>query len=43
MGNYLNWLIQGFEQGWDKKRILSDAAESYAKEWGSDKVITNNH
>lgn len=36
MGNYLNCLIQGFEQGFeqgrDKKRILSDAAESYAKE-----------
>ncbi len=43
MGNYLNWLIQGFEQGLDKEVILSDAAERYAKEWGSDKVITNNH
>ena len=43
MGNYLNWLIQGFEQGRDKKRILSDAAERYAKEWGSDKVITSNN
>ena len=43
MGDYLNWLIQGFEQGLDKDVIMSDAAERYAKEWGSDKVITNNH
>ena len=39
MGNYLNWLIQGFEQGLDKEVILSDAAERYAKEWGNDKVF----
>ena len=43
MGNYLNWLIQGFEQGHEKEKIMSDVAERYAKEWGSDKVITNNH
>ena len=39
MGNYLNWLIQGFEQGQDKDVIMSDAAERYAKEWGNDKVL----
>ena len=39
MGNYLNWLIQGFEQGLDKDVIMSDAAERYAKEWGNDKVF----
>jgi hypothetical protein len=43
MGNYLNWMIQGFEKGLDKEVIMTDAAERYAKEWGSDKVITNNH
>ncbi len=41
MGNYLSWLIQGFEQGLDKEVIMSKAAERYSKEWGSDKVITN--
>jgi len=43
MGNYLNWMIQGFEKGLDKEVIMTDAAERYAKEWGSDKVITNNN
>jgi len=43
MGNYLNWLIQGFEKGMDKEVIMSDAAERYGKEWGYDKVITNCH
>jgi hypothetical protein len=43
MGNYLNWLIQGFEKGVDKEVIMSDAAERYGKEWGYDKVITNRH
>jgi hypothetical protein len=39
MGTYLHWLIQGFEQGLDREIIMADAAERYAKEWGSDKVI----
>ena len=39
MGNYLNWLIQGFEKGLDKEDIMSVAAERYKKEWGNDKVI----
>jgi len=39
MGNYLNWLIQGFEKGLDKEEIMDDAAKRYKKEWGHDKVI----
>jgi hypothetical protein len=43
MGNYLHWLIQGFEQGHEKGKIMADVTERYAKEWGSDKVIIKNH
>ena len=39
MGTYLNWLVQGFEDGLDRETIMADAADRYAKEWGSDKVI----
>ena len=39
MGNYLNQLISGFEKGLDRKAILENAAEIYAKEWGSDKIV----
>ena len=39
IGNYLNWLIQGFEKGLDKEEIMDNAAERYKKEWGHDKVI----
>ncbi|MFL3050322.1 MAG: hypothetical protein ACJZ02_01390 [Candidatus Neomarinimicrobiota bacterium] len=39
MGNYLNQLISGFEKGLDRKIILENAAEIYAKEWGSDKIV----
>ncbi len=38
MGNYLKWLIQGYEQGLKKETILSDAAERYCKRWGKDKI-----
>jgi hypothetical protein len=40
MGTYLHWLIQGFEEGLDRDTILADAAERYAKQWGSDKVLS---
>ena len=39
MGTYLHWLIQGFAQGLDREIIMADAAERYAKEWGSGRVI----
>jgi hypothetical protein len=39
MGNYLRWLIEGFDQGLDRDMILADAAERYTSKWGSDKVV----
>jgi len=41
MGTYLHWLIQGFDQGLDRETIMSDAAERYSSEWGSDKVLVS--
>jgi hypothetical protein len=41
MGNYLNWLIQGFEQGMDKDVVMANATEKYRKQWGNDKVLVS--
>ncbi len=40
MGTYLHWLVQGYNQGLDKKTALFQAATRYKKKWGEDKVIT---
>ena len=42
MGTYLSWLIQGFEQGFDRETILADAAERYCRQWGNDKITELN-
>ena len=39
MGNYLNWLIQGFEEGLDRDVVMANATEKYRKQWGNDKVL----
>jgi hypothetical protein len=39
MGTYLHWLVQGYEQGFDKDTIMANAALEYQKKWGADKVI----
>ena len=39
IGTYLNWIIQGYNQGLHKETIMFNAAERYKKEWGEDKVI----
>ena len=41
MGNYLHWLIQGFEEGLDRDAVMADAAEKYRKQWGNDKVMVS--
>ena len=38
MGNYLQWLMEGFKAGLDRDTVMADAAERYAKLWGTDKV-----
>jgi hypothetical protein len=40
IGDYLHWLLQGYEQGLDKESIMESAAIRYRKEWGDDKVLT---
>ena len=42
MGNYLYWLLQGFEQGLSKTANLEKVAEKYAKRWGADKITSVN-
>ena len=39
MTTYLNWLLEGFEEGLDRKTIMANTAERYANEWGKDKVV----
>ncbi len=39
MGNYLGWLIDGFNSGLSREMVLADAAERYGKLWGRDKVF----
>jgi hypothetical protein len=38
MGEYLRWVIEGFQQGLDRETVMADAAERYCAEWGSDKI-----
>jgi hypothetical protein len=42
MGTYLHWLIQGFNLGEKRDRILEEAAEKYCKQWGADKIMSFN-
>jgi len=42
IGDYLHWLIQGFDQGLDRGVIMKNAAEKYRKRWGDDKVIEHS-
>ena len=38
MGNYLKWIVDGFDAGLSAEESLADAAERYMKEWGIDKI-----
>jgi hypothetical protein len=40
IGDYLHWLLQGYEQGLDKESIMENAAARYRKQWGDDKVLS---
>ena len=39
IGNYLKWIIEGFDNGLDSDQVMSLAAEKYGNLWGKDKVI----
>ncbi len=40
IGDYLHWLIQGYDQGLDKETVMENAAVRYRKLWGDDKVLS---
>ncbi len=39
IGNFLNWLIDGFEQGLGKDDVLCGAVDRYGKQWGHDNIV----
>jgi len=39
IGDYLNWIIQGFDEGLDRSTVMAEAAEKYRQQWGNDKVV----
>jgi hypothetical protein len=39
LGNHLNQIRKGFDEGLNREHSMIKAAEIYSKEWGSDKVI----
>ena len=40
IGTYLQWLIEGFNKGLNREKIMDDAANYYVDKWGIDKVVT---
>ena len=40
MGDYIRWLLEGFEAGNDRDTAIQRAHEKYANSWGPDKVIS---
>jgi hypothetical protein len=42
IGNYLKWCLEGFDAGLDRSQNIAAANERYMKEWGSDKITTEN-
>ena len=38
MGTYFQWLLDGFADGFDREKVLDDAAERYCERWGADKI-----
>lgn len=38
MGNFLNWMLEGFDRGLAREAAIEGAAERYAAEWGRDKI-----
>ena len=40
IGNYLHYLLEGFDMKLNLDKIMENAAEKYAAKWGKDKIIT---
>jgi hypothetical protein len=39
IGNYINWYLEGIDQGWDRFKALDIATRKYADQWGREYVI----
>tara|TARA_Y100000590_G_C15746831_1_gene1022424 strand:+ start:3537 stop:5531 length:1995 start_codon:yes stop_codon:yes gene_type:complete len=39
IGEYLNWLNEGFKMGFDREKNMNYAAENYSTKWGAENVI----
>ena len=42
MGNYVDWLLDGFRAGLDRDSVMANAAERYCAAWGEDKIAQVN-
>jgi hypothetical protein len=42
IGDYLSWLVDGFERGLNRDAVMARASDRYAAIWGNDKVIRGN-
>lgn len=42
MTTYVNWLLEGFDQGLDREKNMALAAERYSEIWGSEYVFQMN-
>ncbi len=40
MGNYIHWMLEGFDHGFDRDTVLANTAERYCKKWGYDKIVS---
>jgi len=39
IGDYLSWLVDGFDRGLDRETVMAQASTRYAAIWGEDKVL----
>ena len=42
MGEYIRWLIEGYQYGLGRDMIMANAAERYCNQWGADKITEVN-
>ena len=42
MGEYINWLLEGFQAGLGRETVMADAAERYCARWGQENIVEVN-
>jgi len=42
VGNYMRWLLAGFDKGKNRDEAIENANQIYCRIWGKDKVISNS-